>query len=100
MDSKKPIDFFKLLVTDELINTMVLETNKYAKQEINKHRPLKRSSRLKDWKAINADDMRNFLGFLPHMGCVKLPSFEHSGQKMNSMGFRYFPGKCLETSFS
>ena len=56
---------------------MVLEANKYAKQEINKHRPLKRSSRLKDWKAIKADNMRNFLGILLHMGRLKLPSFEH-----------------------
>ena len=30
MDSKNLIDFFKLFVTDELINTMVLKTNKYA----------------------------------------------------------------------
>ena len=77
MDSKKPIDFLKLLVTDELINAMVLETNKYAEQEINKHRLLKRSSRLKDWKAINADDMKNFLGILRHMGYFKLSSSEH-----------------------
>ena len=58
MDSEKPIDFFNLFVTDELINTIVLETNNYAEQEINKHYPLKSSSRLKDWKAINGDDMR------------------------------------------
>ena len=69
MDSKKPIDFSNLFVTDELINTMVLETNKYAEEEINKHRPLKKSSRLKDWKAKNADDMRNFLGTLLLLGC-------------------------------
>ena len=77
MNSKKSIDFLKLFVTDELINAMVLETNKYAEQEINKHHLLKRSSRLKDWKAINADDMRNFLGILRHMGYFKLPSSEH-----------------------
>ena len=77
MARKKPIDFFNLFVTDELINTMISETNRYANQEIDKHRPLKRSSRLKDWKPINADDMRNFLGILLHMGCVKLPSFGH-----------------------
>ena len=77
MDSKKPIYFFKLLVTDELTNTMVLKTNKYVEQEINKHQLLKRSSCLKDWKAINTDDMGNFLGILLHMGCVKLTSFEH-----------------------
>ena len=77
IDSEKSIDFFKFFVTDERINTMVLETNKCTDQELNKHRPLKRSSRLKDWKAINADDMISFLGILLHMGCVKLPSFEH-----------------------
>ena len=90
MDSKKPIDFLKLFVTDELINTMVLDTNKYAEKEINKHRPLKRSSCLKDWKAINADDMRNFLGILLHMGCVNLPSFEHYWSKNELYGFPVF----------
>ena len=99
MDRRKPIDFFKLFVTDELINTMVLETNKYAKQEINKHRPLKRSSRLKDWKAINADDMRNFLGFLPHMGCVKLPSFEHYWAKNELYGFPVFSREMPRNEF-
>ena len=90
MDSKKPNDFFKLFVTDELINTMVLETSKYAEQEIKKHRPLKRSSRLKDWKAINADDMRNFSGILLHMECVKLPSFEYYWPKNELSGFPVF----------
>ena len=90
MDSKKPIDFFKLFVTDELINTIVLETSKYAEHEINKHRPLKRSSRLKDWKAITADDMRNFLGIILHMGCVKLPSFEHYCSNNKLYGFPVF----------
>ena len=90
MDSKKPNDFFKLFVTDEFINTMVLETSKYAEQEIKKHRPLKRSSRLKDWKAINTDDMRNFSGTLLHMGCVKLPSFEYYWPKNKLYGFPVF----------
>lgn len=35
MDRKKPIDFFKLLVTNKLANMMVLETKQYANQEIN-----------------------------------------------------------------
>ena len=66
---------------------MVLEANKYAKQGINKHRPLKRSSRLKDWKAIKADNMRNFLGILLHMGRLNLPSFEHYWSKNELYGF-------------
>lgn len=90
MVRKKPIDFFNLFVTEELINTMVLETNKYATQEINKHRPLRRSSHLKDWNPINADDMRNFLGILLHMGCVKLPTFGHYWLKNELYGFSAF----------
>ena len=35
MDSKKPIDFIKLFVTDELINTMILETNMLNKKSLN-----------------------------------------------------------------
>ena len=69
---------------------MVLETNKYAEQEINKYRPLKRSSRLNDWKPINADDMRNFIGVRLHMEYVKLSSFEIIDQKTSSIAFWYF----------
>ena len=68
METKKQLDFFRLFVTEELINTMVVETNHYATQEINKQRPLRRSSRFKDWKPINSEDMRQFLGVLLHMG--------------------------------
>ena len=77
MESKKPFDFFRLLVTEELINTMVVETNRYALQEINKQRPLRRRSRFKDWKPINSEGMRQFIGVLLHMACVKMPSLEH-----------------------
>ena len=100
MDSKKPIDFFKLFVTDELINTMVLETNKYAEEESNKHHPIKKSSCLKDWKATNADDMKNFLGILLHMGCVKVPSFEHYRLTNKLYVCPVFSKVMLQTNFS
>ena len=77
MNSMQPIDFFKLFLTDDLINMMVTETNRYADQEINKHRPLRRSSRLNLWKPVDHQEMCQFLGILLHMGCVKLPTFEH-----------------------
>ena len=90
MDSKKLIDFFKLFVTNELANSMVLETNQCANQEIDKHHPLKRSSRFKDWNAINTDNMRNFPGIILHMGCVKLPSFEYYRSMNELYGFPVF----------
>ena len=77
MNSMQPIDFFKLFLTDDLINLMVTETNRYADQEINKHLPLRRSSRLNPWKSVDHQEMCQFLGILLHMGCVKLPTFEH-----------------------
>ena len=38
------LDFYKLLLTDDLIDLMVLETNLYAAQEIERNRPLRRNS--------------------------------------------------------
>ena len=90
MESEKPSDFFKLFVTEELINTMVVETNRFATQEINKQRPLRRSSRFKDWKPISSKDMRQFLGVLLHMGCVKMPSLEHYWSKSSLYRFPLF----------
>ena len=90
MESKKPLDFFRLFVTEELINTMVVEINRYATQKINKQRPLRRSSRFKDWKPINSEDMRQFLGVLLHMGCVKMPSLEHYWSKNSLYRFPLF----------
>ena len=42
MPSKEKFDFYKLFLTDELIDFTVLETNRYAEQEIERHRPLRR----------------------------------------------------------
>ncbi|XP_065672177.1 piggyBac transposable element-derived protein 4-like [Hydra vulgaris] len=81
MENKKPLNFFRLFVTEKLINTMVVETNRYETLEINKQRPLRRSSHFKDWKLINSEDMRQFLGVLLHTRCVKMPTLEHYWSK-------------------
>ncbi|XP_065645339.1 piggyBac transposable element-derived protein 4-like [Hydra vulgaris] len=60
---------------------MVVKTNRYVTQEINKQRLLRQSSHFKDWKSINSEHMRQFLGVLLHMGCVKMPSLEHYWSK-------------------
>ncbi|XP_065654894.1 piggyBac transposable element-derived protein 4-like [Hydra vulgaris] len=81
MESKKQLDFFRLFVKEELINTMVVETNPYATQEINKQLPLRRILRFNDWKSINSEDMRQFLGVLLNIGWVKMSSLEHYWSK-------------------
>lgn len=40
----KPMNVFSLFLTQKLISVMVNETNKYAEQELDKKRPLPRSS--------------------------------------------------------
>ena len=77
MNSKKKIDFFKLFLTDELLDLMVSETNKYAEQEIDRLRPLRRKSRYSLWKPVDNQEMRKFLGILLLIGIVRLPTIEH-----------------------
>jgi len=44
-----PLDFFTLFLTDNIVSTMVRETNRYAEQYIN-DTPLKPNSRVQHWK--------------------------------------------------
>lgn len=61
LDMNKPESFFELLGNKYSIDTMVHETNKYAKYEINRNRPLHRNSRYKAWKEADSTEMKNFL---------------------------------------
>lgn len=58
-----PLDFYKLLVNDEMIEKIVIETNKYAVQQISsKH--ISPHSRLTKWRDTNFIEMKQFLGTL------------------------------------
>lgn len=70
---KSPIDIYKLFVTDEIINKMVEETNKYAETYI-QSATLKNASRAKKWIPTDYNEMCVFMGILITMGLVKLPS--------------------------
>jgi len=70
-----PLDFYKLLVNDEMIEKIVIETNKYAVQQISsKH--ISPHSRLTKWRDTNINEMKQFLGTLIWTGLVQLPSYE------------------------
>ena len=76
MQSKEKTDFFDLFMTEELIQLMIIETNRYADQEINRRRPLRRHSRYNKWKPVTAEEMKKFIGILFLMGIVKLPRID------------------------
>ncbi|CAG5043375.1 unnamed protein product [Parnassius apollo] len=70
-----PAGIFSLFVTDEIIDKMVTETNKYALKHIaekQNNNEIKTKSRLLSWKATNNIEMRKFLGVLLAMGLNKV----------------------------
>ena len=75
-DVKSPGHFFRLFLTESLLNKIVQETNRYAAQQIVKSHVL-RSSRLRKWKDISAKELEVFFGLLMHTGTISLPSIEY-----------------------
>jgi len=68
--NKEPYDYFKLFLTDDILNCMVLETNRNAEQYLKSIR-LSRSSKFHSWEPIVLEDMTKFIGLLLWMGVVK-----------------------------
>ena len=59
-----PMFFLNLLLTDDLLNTLLQKTNEYGDRIINKVRPLQCRSLWSHWKDVNLDEMRKFIGIL------------------------------------
>ena len=75
-----PVDVFRLLIDDKVIDHIVCETINYADQEIAKITP-KPYSRLKKWSPTNSEEIKQFLGLILWMGLVRLGSLENYWSK-------------------
>ena len=62
-----PVDFFEALMTSDVIDHIVTETNRFAAQ---------RSSPLLGWESCTSDRLKSFLGLLIIMGIKRLPNLE------------------------
>uniref|UniRef100_A0A0N4WU61 DDE_Tnp_1_7 domain-containing protein n=1 Tax=Haemonchus placei TaxID=6290 RepID=A0A0N4WU61_HAEPC len=62
----RPIDCYQLFLTSELLDLMVTETNRYAKEKM--------VVRNKDLTDTTVEEMKRFLGICLYMGIVELPS--------------------------
>lgn len=67
-----PIDVHKLFVTNELLNSIVKETNEYARLVIG-NKTLTRKSQLHRWKETNLPEIKSFLGIILYKGLVRKP---------------------------
>lgn len=70
----KPIDYFNLLVTDELLDLLVEETNVYATEIFLNTASDK--ARIYEWVNTDRVEMKTFLSLLFHMGTIKMPRLE------------------------
>lgn len=94
-DPKSPIEFFSLFLTDDLIDTIVTETNRYAEQTILVaiiDEELSQKSRLNDWTDVTPDEIRVFFGIMMWMGLDKKPSMNRywSGSDLYSSPVRKY----------
>jgi hypothetical protein len=69
----EPLDYYKLFFTADILECIVLETNKNAEQYLKSNR-ISRTSRYKKWELVTSDIMMKFFGLLLWMGIVKYPS--------------------------
>ena len=77
MTGKFPIEFFQLLVTDDMLRSIVHETNRYAKQFISSH-DLGPRCRVQQWdhNSHTLSELKKFLALLIVMGLISLPKIE------------------------
>ena len=67
-------DFFKLYIIEEMIDHLVVQTNLYARQFLDKEKDnLKPHSRVHEWKATDRAEMLTFLAILILMGILHKP---------------------------
>jgi len=66
------LDFFRLYLTDEIVNLIVEQTNKYAEQYISSN-DIKRHSPVNNWSPTNDKEMIAFLGLCMLIGVVYKP---------------------------
>lgn len=72
LNTRTPLDFYKLFVSDEIIEIMVIETNRYANEQKEKSN-VKTKSRLNEWLPTSHEEMHRFFAILLTMGLVSVP---------------------------
>lgn len=66
-----PLAYFQIFMTDEILNYIAEQTNKYHKQTVEILKAsdkLKKYSRILRWKEVDITDIKNYLGIILWMG--------------------------------
>lgn len=88
-DSKGKLQFYDAFIDNNLIDMIVLETNRYAEQCI-QGSVLRRHSRSKKWVSTSRDELNSFLALIILQGIVKKPTVEQYWSKRHSTSTPFF----------
>ena len=68
--------FFNLIFTKNFVENLVKNTNEYTDKVINAFRPLQRRYTWNNWKNVDVDEMKKFIGIIFSMGIITLPAYK------------------------
>jgi hypothetical protein len=71
----EPMDYFSLIFNDELLNSIVEETNSYVRHKISEHQ-LSQRSNWSRWSDVSVPEMKAFLGLIVNIGLMSLPDIK------------------------
>jgi hypothetical protein len=74
-DTTDPLEYFNLFITDNMIDGIVTETNKRARQLMQSTR-LKRRSRLNDWVDVTCNELKVLFAMFIYQGIIQKPEIE------------------------
>lgn len=76
-DNNRPLHYLSHLVTDDMLEHIVVQTNLYAQQYIENH-DLSPHSRVRQWSksVFDVNELRKFLAVIILMGLVRYPQIE------------------------
>ncbi|GFR99620.1 PiggyBac transposable element-derived protein 4 [Elysia marginata] len=75
MEDTSPLDYLKLMVTDEMVASLVTETNRYAEQTL-EDKKLSPKYRFRQWTPVTLNEMWAFLGLIIAMGLILIENLE------------------------
>jgi len=74
-DTSDALCYFRLFLTEDILNMMVTESNRYAHQ-LQSKADVKEKSRLKAWKDTDIDELLVFIALTLHHGIIQKPHLD------------------------
>lgn len=82
-----PINMFRILLTDEILDLIVSSTNEYGEALSLTNRPLTKHSRRQVFRTTNREEIMQFLGLCLLNGQIKSPNMRKMFTQSNSLYF-------------